>query len=190
MKKLILILFFAFSLNCHSQTSSTTSSSIERSFILHFIQENVLVIKDKTDKRNVYNPEVINIEIDTLGNYGSDILFCKFKLGKNKIKSMDEKLEIYLKTSSCDEYILAYNIESKEFFRIKGFNGNDLFSLMKSINQSSTEQKSIKKILSELNEINIGVDFTDIYNALKKFNFEADCLKTCSDPKEAHGKIK
>ncbi|MBN9285642.1 MULTISPECIES: hypothetical protein [unclassified Flavobacterium] len=186
MKKLVMVLFLITSLNAFSQANN----DIKKSFVLRFLEENIVVVKNKDTKYNLYNPDFIEIEINNLNNYDSDYMFYRFKLGENTIKANDEKLEILFNSSSCNEYILALNIINKKSYRIKGFNGNDFLFLLKDISELSTERKTIKKIVSELDKIHIGVNFTDIYNALKKLDYNADCLKSCSEPKEAHGKVR
>lgn len=93
-------------------------------------------------------------------------------------------------TQYCsNEYVLAFNINNYTSYRLKGFNGNDLLFLLRDISRISSSKISSKKLLLSLNNLNIGVDFTGIYKALLKLDFDADCLKTCSDGKEAHGTI-
>ena len=98
--------------------------------------------------------------------------------------------EISFSSSSCTDYILGFNINSQTTYRLKGFNGNDLLFLIRDINNISSSKSSSKKLLLSLNDLNIGLDFSAIYKALLNLNFEAECLKICSDGKEAHGRIK
>jgi hypothetical protein len=62
--------------------------------------------------------------------------------------------------------------------------------LIKDIYQYTDRDKSAKIILSELNDLNIGLDFSGIYKALEILDFGAECLKVCSDGKPAHGRLK
>lgn len=186
MKNFILIISLTFGFNCFSQTNS----KLEVSFLLHFLEERILVIETKSDKQKMFSPEKISISIDTLGYYGSDFIFCKFKIGKNSIKATDTKVEIYFNSSSCTEYVLAFNSIDNSSYRLKGFNGNDLFFLLKDIKRESINRNFIKQVLHELNDLNLGIDFHKIYTALKRMDFDSNLLKTCINPKEAHGKIR
>ena len=187
MKRLLLIVLCIYNLNMFSQKriNATTATA----FGLHFVGEEIMVVNNRSDKSILYGTDLINIEVDTLNNYNTDILFLKFKLGKNKVHSLDESTEVYFNSSSCNEYILAFNITNHSSYRLKGFNGNDLLFLLRDINNLSSSKSSTKKLLLSLNNLNIGINFTDIYKALLNLNFEAECLKVCSDGKEAHGKI-
>ncbi|OYQ49256.1 hypothetical protein CHU92_00405 [Flavobacterium cyanobacteriorum] len=168
---------------------SQEKPNINDAFGLRFIEERVIVLNKKNDKSVLNNPNLISIEVDSLNTYNSDILFYRFKLGKNKVQLLDESIEISINSSSCNEYILALNINNYTSYRLKGFNGNDLLFLLRDINRLSSSKISSKKLLLSLSNLNIGVDFSGIYKALLSLDFEAECLKTCSDGKEAHGKI-
>lgn len=185
MKRLILITLCVYNLNMFSQTSK----NIGTAFGLHFVEEGIMVLNNRSNKNILYNTDLINIEVDTLNNYNTDILFYRFKLGKNEVQSLDESIEISFNSSSCNEYILAFNINSRISYRLKGFNGNDLLFLLRDINNLSSFKISSKKLLLSLNNLDVGVDFIAIYKALIKLDFEAECLKVCTDGKEAHGKI-
>lgn len=186
MKSLILIAMCLFNLNVFSQINK----KVVTAFCLHFVEEGIMVLNNKSNNDILYNIDLVNIEVDTLNNYNADIVFFKFKLGKNKVQSLDDSMEVSFNSSSCSEYVLAYNIYSYHSYRLKGFNGNDLLFLLRDIKNSSSSQSSSKKILLSLNNLNIGLDFMAIYKALLKLNFEADCLKVCSDGKVAHGKVR
>lgn len=186
MKRLILIVLCVYNLNVFSQTSK----SISTTFALHFVEEGIMVLNNESDKNIFYNTDLVNIEVDTLNNYNAEILFFKFKLGKNKVQSQDKNTEITFNSSSCNDYILGFNINNQTSYRLKGFNGNDLLFLLRDINNLSSYKSSSKKLLLSLNDLNIGLDFSAIYKALLNLNFEAECLKACSDGKPAHGSIK
>jgi hypothetical protein len=185
MKKVFIITLFLLALNSYSQINN----DIERSFKILFLGENILALKNKEDKKNLYNPEIINIKTDSLSQYGANILFYKFELNKNSITKLDNNIDLEIHMSSCTEYIIAYDVESKNTFRLQGFKGNDILFLIKEIWKYTDRNKSEKKILSELNTLNIGIDFLAIYKALQKLDFEAECLKVCSDGKPLHGKL-
>jgi hypothetical protein len=156
---------------------------------LHFIEEKILVISDKKTQEVKYDADLVEIQVDNLGNYYSDIMFYKFELGRNKVNVENEKLDVFFNSSSCNEYIIAFNLQNNRSYRLKGFYGNDLLSLVRDIDSSSTVRKKIKNIIDELDDLLIGVNFNDIFKAIKRFDFTADCLKSCTQPKEAHGTI-
>lgn len=185
MKSFLLILLSIYNTIGFSQEKP----DINNAFGLRFLEERIIVLNKKNDKSVLNNPNLIRIEVDSLNNYNSDILFYRFQLGKNKAQPLDENIEISFKSSSCNEYVLAFNINNYTSYRLKGFNGNDLLFLLRDINRTLSSKTSSKKLLSSLNDLNIGVDFKGIYRALLSLDFEAECLKTCSDGKEAHGKI-
>lgn len=184
MKKLFLTLLM-FSSIVYSQ-----ENEVQNKFILHLLNEDILIVKNEQNDRN-FDPEKLNIELDTLdSNHYVDVLFLKFKFGESSINVKDNKLEINYNNSSCNEYVLAYNIVNRNSYRLKGFNGNDLLFLIKDLEGLSYTPNTIKKIVADLNELNIGIDFKAIYKALMRLDFNAECLRTCSEGKEAHGKIK
>lgn len=185
MKSFLLILLLIYNTIGFSQGKP----NINNAFGLRFIEERIVVLNNNNNNNVLNNPNLISIEVDSLNNYNSDILFYKFKLGKNKVQPLDESIEISFNSSSCNEYVLAFNINNYTSYRLKGFNGNDLLFLLRDISSISSSKISSKKLLLSLNNLNIGVDFTGIYKALLKLDFEAECLKTCSDGKEAHGTI-
>lgn len=185
MKKNLLIILLIYNISGFSQENL----NVNNTFSSRFIEERIVLINKKNDKSVLNNSNLISIEVDSLNNYNSDILFYRFKIGKNKIQPLDENIEISFNSSSCNEYVLAFNLNNYSSYRLKGFNGNDLLFLLRDINRLSSSKISSKKLLLLLNNLNIEVDFTGIYKALLNLDFEADCLKTCSDGKEAHGKI-
>jgi hypothetical protein len=186
MKKLFLITSLVFALNVHSQINY----NIERSFLLEFLKENVLIVKTKEGK-SIFDIEKLNIKVDSLNMYQGDFLFFKLDFKNNEIKSAENNLEISYSSSSCTEYVMAYDIQSKSTYRLQGFKGNDLLFLLRDIHKNSYSKGSVKETLSELNDLNIGgVDFKSIYKALRKLDFNAKCLKVCSDGKPAHGRLK
>lgn len=186
MKKLILIFFIGFTF----QTFSQVNDKIKKAFALRLIEEEILVIEDKYSKEILLDPNLVNVEVSFLGQYYSDIVFYDFKVGENKIDTNDNKLSIFFNSSSCNTYILAFNLDNNRSYRIKGFYGNDLLFLIKDIYEVDTERKNVKNIINELDNLDVNVDFKSIFNAIKKFDFNADCLKACSEPKEAHSRVK
>ncbi|KGO92219.1 hypothetical protein [Flavobacterium subsaxonicum] len=175
MKKIILIVLIISSSKIYSQTNST----VERSFSQHLIQENILILEK--DNNIIHDPDLISIKLDTIGSYYIDIIFLKFKVG-NRINKVNDKLNISFNSSSCNEFILAYNVWNYKSYRLKGFNGNDLLFLIRDINKLSYRDYKTSKLLRELNELNLGLNFKDLYRALSKFDFDAECLKQCTDP--------
>lgn len=159
-----------------------------KSFLLKLIDENVLIIKNKSDKKFMYDTDLVNIQLDTLARYGSDIIFYKFKLGKNEVKILSDDIDVGFKMSICNEYIFAYNIENKRTYKIKGFFGNDLLFLINTIKKSSSDKKSVNRVLKELTALNFGLDFCKMYKSLISFNFNDPNLIICSDGKLANSK--
>ncbi len=183
MKKFFTIVFLATFLISYSQ-----NNNIQKSFLLRFYEEEILIVKDKQNK-SIYDIDKLNIKIDTLAEYGANVVICKFVFGENRIKSLDENLNITYNSSSCRDYIMAYDVFNKTTYRLQGFNGNDLLFLIKDIRESAYNDLPVKKILTRLNRSGAGLDFLAIYKALQKLDFDADCLKVCSDGKPAHGKV-
>ncbi|MDD3005395.1 hypothetical protein [Flavobacterium sp.] len=184
MKKIFLIICIS-SLNMYSQINDARNN-----FVIRLLEENILTIENDQNEKN-FDPQKVEIEVDTLNsNYFVDILFLKFKFNQNKLIVTDQNFKLGFSSSSCDEYILAYNTKDHRSYRLKGFNGNDLLFLLRDLEKLSYISSSPKKIVSELHFLNIGIDFKSIYKALMKLDFEAECLKACIDGKVAHGKIK
>lgn len=182
MKTVILFIFIVFSTFVYSQKED----EIGKTFVLNFLNEKSLILKDTIELKKIYNSNALEIETTFINDYNSDILFYKFELGKNKVTILKNNLDVSFCMSSCTVYILAYNIRNNKSYKLKGFAGNDLFFLLQDIRHYSQKKKSLNKILNELNQLNIGLDFKVVQIALSKFDFEAECLKICSDGKKAH----
>ncbi len=182
MKNILLIILSIFSINIYSQENIKSNTS----FKLHLLKEGIMILNNNNDL--LFRPDLIKIELDTIGDYNTDVLFLRFKLGENLVHSLDEDIEVYFNSSSCYEYIIAYNVNNHRSYRLKGFNGNDLLFMLRDINISSNSKKSYKRLLIKLNNLNIGLNFKNIYKALLNFKFESECLKVCSDGKDAHKK--
>jgi hypothetical protein len=119
MKKSFIIALLLFALNIHSQANN----DVERSFAIRFLEEDILVLKNKEDKKNLYNSEIINIKTDFLSQYGPNILFYKFEFHENLITKLDNKIDLEIHMSSCTEYVMAYDVENKNMYRLQGFMG-------------------------------------------------------------------
>lgn len=184
MKNILLIILYIYSINIYSQEIIKSNTS----FKLHLLKEGIMILNKKNNNNLLFRPDLIKIGLDTVGDYNTDVLFLRFKLGENLVHSLDENIEVYFNSSSCDEYIMAYNVNNYRSYRLKGFNGNDLLFMLRDINTSSNSKKSYKRLLVKLNNLNIGLNFKDIYKALLNFKFETECLKVCSDGKDAHKK--
>lgn len=177
MKKIIITFLVLLPFKKNAQSNS----DVGRSFLLHFLQENILILENDANEKK-YDVENLIIDVDSIGAYYTDIVFYKFVLGKNIIRDKEEKMKISFNSSSCNEYILAYDSINNFTFRLKGFNGNDLLFLLDDIKKVSFIKRTSKKILSELSEINIGINFHELYKALINLNFDSPSLKKCSDP--------
>lgn len=184
MKKIILFTLLINTANVFSQNNEIVNNA----FGLHFIQEKIMLIKNTTDSTILQNANLINIEVDSLNNYNSEIVFYKFKLGTNKVNILNNQIDVSFNSNSCGEYILAFNLRNEISYRLKGFNGNDLLFLLRDINYVYNPKKKHKNLLSSLNNLKIGLDFKAIYNDLLNLDFESENLKVCSEPLAAHGK--
>lgn len=184
---ILVIICLSYSTFFYSQNGNDQNENdINRTFALNFLNENVLILKNIGESNRIYNPDIVKIEVESLGNYNSNISFYKFELGKNKIIPLDKKLDITLQMSSCQEYVIAFNIENHKSYRIKGFDTNDLLFLIRDVDKSLYKRKKVKNILKELNDLSTKVDFICIYNSLKKMNFDSECLKDCIDGKKSN----
>ena len=86
--------------------------------------------------------------------------------------------------NECDEYIICIDKVSGLSYRLKGFRGNDFFSLMMEIKRQY--RALYKENLDDKDFFSLykveGLDFRCIYEGLKSFNFQSDkyeCLKPC-----------
>jgi hypothetical protein len=183
MKKIIILVIIVNAFNVFSQ-----KNNVSNTFGFHFIQEKILIIKNTTDDKISYDLNFINIEVDSLNNYDSEIVFYKFKLGSNKVNILNNQIDVSFNSNSCNEYILAFNLRNETSYRLKGFNGNDLLFLLRDINYIYNPRKKYKNLLSSLNNLKIGVDFKAIHKDLLNLDFESENLKVCSEPLAAHGK--
>lgn len=184
MKKIIIYTVLINAFNVFSQKKDIVNDK----FGLHFIQEKIVIIKNTTDDKILYDLSFINLEVDSLNNYDSEIVFYKFKLGSNKVNILNNQIDVSFTSNSCNEYILAFNLRNETSYRLKGFNGNDLLFLLRDINYIYNPKKKYKNLLSSLNNLKIGLDFKAIYKDLLNLDFESENLKVCSEPLAAHGK--
>jgi hypothetical protein len=171
-----------------SNARSQSNEIIQKEFFLHFLEEDILTFKDAAGKKDVYDSKKVEIDFDTIGTYTRPyILFLRFDANKNQIKVKDKESEVLLNTTSCSEYLLAITSEGNSY-RLKGFNGNDLLFMLKEIHEQSYPQIPYKKILLELNNGNMDINFKAIYKALMNLDFNSKWLKPCNEAKPAHGK--
>ena len=153
--------------------------------------EGIVELRNIKDNKRIYNADILYLETEEIGNYEGYLTFYRYKIGENEISVTDKDVNLGLVASMCKEYIIAHDIESNKSFRLKGFNSNDLFFLIESINKHSYEGKrSAKKILKDLNEfVDIDIDFIKLFKAIKKMKFDSEYLIKCIDGKPAHGRI-
>ncbi|RYX99680.1 hypothetical protein EON78_03020, partial [bacterium] len=99
---------------------------VKRIFVMQMISENNLIIEEKNPIGCVANPNQIFVTLYDAGTYFTNVKFYKFILGDNSVTSTDPCYNLYFNSSSCGEYIFAFDVEKGSFYRLKGFNGNDL----------------------------------------------------------------
>lgn len=155
-------------------------------FTQHLLMDNVLILENKQQER-LYDSSFIELEIDTLSSLFSNFEFYRFIVGKNKVVTSSENLFISFSSSSCKEYIIAFNNFEKKSYKLKGFNTNDLLFLISEIKKMSYEEyNSYKQIIRDLDELNIGINFKKTYNDILNLKLDSHNLKPCSDPRISH----
>ena len=183
--KIVLIL-----LACTFLSFQKSNDNVNQYFKSCLLGEGIVELRNIKDNKRIYNADILYLETEEIGHYEGYLTFHRYKIGENRISVTDKNVKLGLVTSSCYEYIIAHDIESNKSFRLKGFNSNDLFFLIESINKHSYEGKrSAKKILKDLNEyVDIDIDFIKLFEAIKKMKFDSEYLIKCIDGKPAHGR--
>lgn len=185
MKKNLLMLFMLLSICGYTQNVDV----INKQFTLSLINEGLLTIEDIEKNKLYYDVDLIQLELDSIGNYFEDIYFYKFTLGENKI-IYNKNIKVSLSVSSCEEFILGFSSDAVAKYRLKGFSGNDLLFLLRDIKITTGYKKSYNEILSNLNLFINDINFEEVYEAIINLDFDSPSLKNCKDGKKAHGKIK
>jgi len=139
----------------------------------------------------------IDLHFDTLktNGFGSGYTFLSVVAYKSnkpfnqnaiayKVKKEIEYMDIPV--NNCEGYTLCINNNNGKSYRIQGFNGCDLLSLIREIQVQYLGE--MKKKLSDkqfLNNYNVsGVDLSCLYNALKSGSDNWDkylCIRPCED---------
>lgn len=180
--KIPLLLFILYSLSF----LDSNDKNLDRLFITCLYQDNIISLSNGMDPLEYINS--INIDLDSIGgNNFYSLKLVKFTLGKNEIKlNINDDIEILFNSSSCNEYVIAYDYTNKLCYKLKGFNNNDLLFLLRDLNKKNYQKKKYKQLLSDLSLITNEIDFNCIYKSLKGLDMEAGCLKSCSEPLPAH----
>ena len=185
MKKNLIILILLLSISGYTQNIDV----ISKQFILSLINDGVLTIEDTASDKLYYNVDLVQLELDSIGNYFDDIYFYRFTLGKNKL-FYDKSIKISLSVSSCEEFILAFSYEADDKYRLKGFSGNDLLFLLRDIKNTTGYKESYYEILSDLSLFITDINFEDVYEAIINLDFDSPSLRNCKEGKKAHGENK
>lgn len=172
-----------------SNVYSQSDREIEKKLILLFLNEDIITLKETDNNNKVYNAELIFLEVDSIGNFDEYVYFFKFELGKNRVKLLEENINSIFNSSSCNQYIFGLNVFNNNFYRLKGFAGNDLLYLLRDIQKSPSRQKEIIKILNDLSILIDKIDFEEVYDAIINLDFDSKSLLNCSEGKKAHGRI-
>ncbi|MCC7522154.1 MAG: hypothetical protein IT220_11005 [Flavobacteriaceae bacterium] len=185
MKKTLIILIQLCYIVTYSQIEN---DKIGRVFISYFYQENIMTLNKSYVLTQI---DSIEVNYDLIATYDFYTLkFYRFSLGKNKIGfKSNSNTKIIFNSSSCNDYVIAFDYERQIGYRLKGFNGNDLLFLLRDVNKKSYKKESLKKTLSKFKSISNEIDLECIYKSLTKLDFESDCLKECQNPLPAHGTI-
>lgn len=182
MKKLVtFISFFTFNIIfCQNRDD-------EKIFISSLINDNILSLQSKENKERIYSSDLIKISLDTLNNdsyyLGTSFKFYKFNLAKNSIE-YGSNIEALFNSSYCEEYILAID-SNKNNYKLTGFRKNDIIYFIEAV-KKKFHDKTTKDILKFLKNNITDIDFECIYKSFKNDNFEAKCIKPCSDEIRTH----
>lgn len=194
-KKYKLLVFFVFFfINLYSQNNVST------------VFKTLLILDGciKEDNQNNVNDTLllhknIRIEIDEIYSKKIDTVFYpsffsnykvfSFTIGVNKIDTNNDD-SIYFSSSTCNKYIIIYNVKNNRFYRIKGFTANDFSFLLKDIIINNENKIKEKDIVSQLDNLDLtDLDFGCIYKAINDIPTNINkypCMNICTDAKPAH----
>jgi len=155
--------------NDHSR--EIPSATAKDSVIFKLFDENI-ELKFDTLKANSFLKEYLFLSVNPKGG-------IKYSPTTNKL--------IYLSIpSDSSTYVLCVNKFQGTSFRLKGFSGNDLFSLINEIIEKSKKEYkrklSMRDVLKQLNVQDI--DFDCIFRGLKDGNHDPiryPCLQRCTN---------
>lgn len=194
MKKKILniLLLLCCFVNSYSQKDVTIT------FQTLLILNSTITLEDQFESKESYLKillENVDIEIEELKTkqfipiYFSYYKVFRFDIVKNET-IIKNNLPVVFKFGLCTEYVIVYNEDTKQYYRIKGFKSNDFGSLLNDIFKDGEEKLKVKEIIKELDLLSYdGLNFDCIYKALKDSpnnlkNYP--CINSCMDPKSAH----
>jgi len=184
--KLILgasIITFLFIGNCFGQ-SIDTANIVTNVKIFFMCENNYSYDKESAIKFLSEN----NFEVLETKGF-ENMMFIKLMLRGN-FQDLREK-EIpdssYVKNRvpfSCD-YIIAFDLKDKEFFRVKGFEGNDFVGLVGKKYKPKTKESFIRD--HSVEELDIECLFEALIIGNKKENYP--CLRSCKERDKRFSKI-
>jgi hypothetical protein len=134
----------------------------------------------------------VDLTLDTLSSKGFDDRYLFLRLSttgginyKNDAIRSDSSFALLIE-SGCDEYVLALNKFNGKSYRLKGFQGNDFFSLFFDINRDLKRENkgSLSLKLYRKNSSVDLLDFDCLYTAFKSGEFNTEkypCLKSCEN---------
>lgn len=164
------------------------SQTVNEKFTMNLIEDGILTIQGKNDKNKYYNPELINIQFDTIKTSSiyldENFKILKFNLQKNGVEYDRDKLVALFNSSFCDTYVLAIDSENNSY-KLSGFSKNDFLYFMNSI-KKIFHDKSSKYILNYLKDNIQEIDFDCIYKSVKNEKFDIKCMVPCSEGIRSH----
>lgn len=191
MRNVFIVFFMFLFLNGYSQKSTDGEFMFKVQLFLE--KANVLNVNGydiKGEGLMSYFVDNITLKFDTLQSFGftgayvflSLSLKSGLKLKDANLKS-DSSLFLFVE-NDCTNYVLAVNQTNGKTYRLKGFSGNDFFSLYvdnnKQLYYSNKSGLTMKVFLRDYG-VN-GVDFRCLYGAVKsgEYNYvKYPCLKSC-----------
>ncbi|WP_336703377.1 hypothetical protein [Chryseobacterium indologenes] len=169
-------------------SSFSFSQTVNEKFKINLIEDGILTIQDKNNKNKYYNPELINMQFDTVKTTSiyldENFRILKFNLKKNKVEYDRDKLVALFNSSFCDTYVLAIDSENNSY-KLSGFSKNDLLYFINSI-KKIFHDKSSKYVLTYLKDNIQEIDFDCIYKSLKNEKFDNRCIMSCSEGIRSH----
>jgi hypothetical protein len=132
----------------------------------------------------------VKLKLDTLQSYGfsDDYVFLSLPM-KNGIMyndtiiKSDSSFFLFI-ADNCSDYVLAVSKSNGKSFRLKGFSGNDFFTLFIEINKRFERLNhrtiTVKKFLKDYSVSS--VDFLCLYSAVKSGEYNKakyPCIKGC-----------
>ncbi|MCA6069498.1 hypothetical protein JI747_020245 [Chryseobacterium sp. RG1] len=164
------------------------SQTVKEKLTINLIEDGILTIQGKNDKNKYYDPELINIQFDTVKTSSiyldENFKILKFNLKKNNVEYNRDKLVVLFNSSFCETYILAIDSENNSY-KLSGFSKNDLLYFINSI-KKIFHDKSSKYVLTYLKDNIQEIDFDCIYKSLKNEKFDSRCIISCAEGIRSH----